>query len=434
MKSLLHNALIVNEGQAAKGWVAYEPPYIVEVGAGDAPQRIIDWADVAADCDGDMVMPGVIDTHVHFRDPGLTAKGDMATESRAARRGGVTSVIDMPNVKPLTVSVDTWNERMSIAAEKSVVNYAFFIGATADNIDLLKELDYTRIPGIKLFLGSSTGNMLLDDDKLLDRLFTDAPAIIAVHAEDEDTIRSARQELEKQYPEGAIPVALHDRLRPVEACTRAARRIVSIAVCHNARLHLLHVSTGEEVDIAAGQPGVTLETCPHYLIFDRDMLETGGARLKCNPAIKDAPRREALLKAVADRRIDTIATDHAPHLPADKAGDLLHAASGMPGVQFSLPLMLSLGILAPERVVEMMSHRPAEIFNIDRRGFLRPGYYADIVRVRRLDEPHVITDSDVVSRCGWTPYKGKAVDYEVITTIVNGHATEKAARPLKFNN
>ncbi len=445
MKTLLYNALIAGDCKTAKGYVILDGDMIETVAEGCPDESMLGDSTVnAIDCEGDILMPGAIDTHVHFRDPGLTAKGDIDTESHAAVAGGVTSYIDMPNTKPATVTIEAWSDKMQRAAQVSAANYAFFIGATNDNLSTLLKADYSRVPGIKLFMGSSTGNMLVDSKSMLDDLFAQSPALIMVHAEDEDTIRANKARIEAEYPDGDVPLTLHSVMRSSEACVKASRHAVELARRHNARLHLAHVSTAAELELLqAGDiegKRITAETCPHYLLFTDADLATKGARVKCNPAIKTAHDRDALIKALKEGLIDTIATDHAPHLSADKAGDLFHAASGMPGVQFSLPLMLSMGF-APELTARLMAENPSRLFGIDKRGFIRPGYKADVVRVKRLETPHTITDPDVVSRCGWTPFTGCETSYEVVTTWVNGHpaydhgkfSSKRTSQELKFN-
>ena len=436
---LFYNAQLVNEDDVTLGWLLTDGDKIARIGAGQRPDDIT--ADEELDCQGAYLIPGVIDTHVHFRDPGLTEKADMATESRAALAGGVTSFVDMPNTRPATVSMDTVEDKLARAAQVSAINYGFFIGATNDNIDTLLTADYSRTAGIKLFLGSSTGNMLVDDDNTLVTLFDRAPALIAVHAEDEAIIRAARERLSAEYPDG-IPVEMHPDVRPREACIAATRHAINLAERSGARVHICHISTAEELRLIAEAKArgvkVTAETCPQYLMFDRNDFLRLGARIKCNPAIKEPSDRIALLRQLRPGGvIDTIATDHAPHLPEQKQGNALTAASGMPMVQFSLTAMLDLMSSDPEaegvdiaRIVRLMCHAPASLLGIDRRGYLREGYYADLAIVRPLPMPgHRVTDSEVVSRCGWTPLDGRSLGWEVVDTIVNGGT---GPRPLAF--
>ena len=436
---LFYNAQLVNEDDVTLGWLLTDGDKIARIGAGQRPDDIT--ADEELDCQAAYLIPGVIDTHVHFRDPGLTEKADMATESRAALAGGVTSFVDMPNTRPATVSMDTVEDKLARAAQVSAINYGFFIGATNDNIDTLLTADYSRTAGIKLFLGSSTGNMLVDDDNTLVTLFDRAPALIAVHAEDEAIIRAARERLSAEYPDG-IPVEMHPDVRPREACIAATRHAINLAERSGARVHICHISTAEELRLIAEAKArgvkVTAETCPQYLMFDRNDFLRLGARIKCNPAIKEPSDRIALLRQLRPGGvIDTIATDHAPHLPEQKQGNALTAASGMPMVQFSLTAMLDLMSSDPEaegvdiaRIVRLMCHAPASLLGIDRRGYLREGYYADLAIVRPLLMPgHRVTDSEVVSRCGWTPLDGRTLGWEVVDTIVNGGT---GPRPLAF--
>lgn len=427
--TLYTDARIVSDGTVTHGWLLTDGPFITAIGSdADTPPE----ADSIIDCTGDYLLPGVIDTHVHFRDPGLTDKADISTESRAALAGGVTSWIDMPNTRPATVSVQAVADKLARAASVSATNYGFFIGATNSNLPELLAADYTHTAGIKLFLGSSTGNMLVDDDSTLSQLFAKAPALIAVHAEDESIIREARTRLQGEYPDG-IPVTLHPDMRPRAACIAATRHAIALAEKTGARLHICHISTADELELiaAARMRGVrvTAETCPQYLMWDRADFDRLGSRIKCNPAIKDAADRIALLRQLRPGGvIDTIATDHAPHLLSQKQGDAVSAASGMPMIQFSLPAMLDLITSDPQaegidipRIVSLMCHAPASIFGIDRRGYLRPGYYADITRVRHLPLPgRRITDADVISRCGWTPLDNTVLSWQVIDTVVNG--------------
>lgn len=429
MTTLFYNAKIVDVNRCYDGWLMMSYGVIDAMGPVETAPTYIDPTMVDfVDCQGDYLMPGVIDAHVHFRDPGLTQKGDIETESRAAVAGGVTTIFDMPNTNPATTSAIPLANKNISALGRSFTNFAFFLGATNDNFKAIKNAPYGMIPGIKLFLGSSTGNMLVNDPKMLKKLFAFKgfykQPIIAVHAEDEATIRKNREIIEAEYQGRDVPVTLHSRLRNEEACVKATEYALQLAHKYDTRLHLCHVSTAREAQLLSKETvtkkKITAETCPQYLLFTQEDLETRGARLKCNPAIKSADDRAALIKAVKDRRIDIIATDHAPHLPADKEGDLFHAASGMPGIQFSLVLMLTL-FKSPITVARLMCHNPARIFGVENRGFLRPDYNADIVRVRKLAKPHTITDDEVISKCGWTPYAGCNVDYEVISTWVNGN-------------
>lgn len=447
--TLIHNVVIVNEGRDYHGYVVLGGGFITTVGEGEAPESLTTGVDEVIDGRGRLLLPGVIDTHVHFRDPGLTHKADMATESRAAVAGGVTSFIDMPNTKPSTVTIAEIDNKQRRAAQVSVANYAFFIGATADNLNELKSADYTRIAGVKLFMGSSTGNMLVDDDSLMRRLFFEVPALIAVHAEDETQLRSNREAVTERYGE-MLPMEFHPVIRNHKVCMAASQKAVALAREYGTRLHLLHVSTADE--LALLEPGnvarkrITAETCPQYLAFCDEQYAMLGTRIKCNPAIKRPADRDALRQAVRTGLIDTIATDHAPHLLEEKQGTALTAVSGMPLIQFSLTLMIQMaqeGIFTIGEVVEKMCHNPAIVYGIDRRGFIREGYYADLVLVNPDCEPYTITDNWVLSRCGWTPLDGLSVGNKVDITWVNGHViyrhgvvfdSPEAAMPLLFAN
>lgn len=446
--TLIHNACIVNEGTSFLGYVAIRGEFIDKVAAGEPDAELIGAASTVIDAAGRLLLPGVIDTHVHFRDPGLTHKADMATESRAAVAGGVTSFIDMPNTRPATTTMAEVEAKLARAAEVSVANYGFFIGATADNLDELRTADYSRCAGVKLFMGSSTGNMLVDNSEAIDRLFAEVPALVAVHAEDETLLRQRREAIVERYGE-QLSLDFHPVIRNHDVCFEASRRIVEIARRHNHRLHLLHISTAQELSLLQpGEPStklITAETCPQYLAFSDEQYPMLGTRIKCNPAIKRPADRDALRQAVTDGVIDTIATDHAPHLPEEKQGTALTAASGMPMIQFSLTLMLQMadeGIFDIYTIVREMCHNPATIYGIDRRGFIREGYYADLVLVNNDCEPYTITDQWVISRCGWTPLAGLTVGNKVDMTFVNGHPAYRhgvtfstsAARALCFRN
>lgn len=425
MTTLIHNVEIVNEGERFYGHVLVDGEFISAVGRGDYAGELPPDTTLI-DGHGKLLLPGVIDTHVHFRDPGLTHKADMESESRAAVAGGVTSFIDMPNTKPATTTVEALEVKLKHASEVSLANYGFFIGATADNLDQLQAADYTRCAGVKLFMGSSTGGMLVDSLDIMERIMACVPALMAVHAEDEGLLRKRREAVVARYGED-LPMEFHPVIRSHEVCLKASSDAVALARRMNHRLHLLHVSTAAELDLL--QPGppqgklVTAETCPQYLAFSDEQYSMLGARIKCNPAIKRPADRDALRQAVTDGRIDTIATDHAPHLLEEKRGTALTAVSGMPLIQFSLTLMLQMaseGLFEIETVVEKMCHNPALIYDIDRRGFIRPGYYADLVMVDNDCEPYTITDAWALSKCGWTPLSGLTVANKVSLTLVNG--------------
>lgn len=446
---IIHNALIVNEGRSFCGWLISSGGIIDAIGQGSLPTDTDTTDTEIIDACGDMLLPGAIDTHVHFREPGLTHKADISTESRAAVAGGVTSFIDMPNTRPMTVSIEALDAKMDRAAASSAANYGFFIGATGDNIDELCHVDYSRCAGVKLFLGSSTGNMLVDNPDTLRHIFTRIHALIAVHAEHEATIAANREHLRSTMGDN-IPVGYHPVIRSAQACYTSTANAVALAKETDARLHVLHISTARELELftpgATEGKRITAETCPHYLIFGgNDDYNRLGSRIKCNPAIKELTDRDALRAAVASGIIDTVATDHAPHLISEKQGTALTAASGMPMVQFSLPLMLTLAdrdnCFSIEQVVRCMSHNPATLLHIDRRGFLRPGYHADLTLLRH--KRHLVTDTDVISRCGWTPLSGMTLDYTVMATWVNGRRvfdissgidTEVRGQALLYNN
>lgn len=421
---LITNAHIVNEGRIFKGAVLVKNDIIDSIFKGDVPESVREKAEVidASDC---WLMPGVIDDHVHFRDPGMTEKADFYTESRAAVAGGVTSVMDMPNTNPATISLASWNEKMAMIGEKSLVNYSCYLGATNNNLDDVLAADPTAVCGIKLFIGSSTGNLLVDSNDAMTAIFSKVKSLVAVHAEDNAIIANNVAKFKEQYGDD-LPVSLHPQIRSHEACYKSTSWAVDLARKYGTRLHVMHISTEQELALFEDKPLadklITAETCPQYLIFDASDFETLGARIKCNPAIKNEADKKALLKAVASNKIDVIGTDHAPHLLSQKEGNALTAVSGMPGIQYSLELMLSLakqGVLSVEQVVEKMCHNPARLYRMEKRGFIRKGYKADLVVVRR-SVPTNVTASDVLSKCGWSPYEGMTLPVSVAYTFVNG--------------
>ena len=429
MRTLIQGGTIVNEGKTFDGSIIIENEVISQIVQGNTiPEASYD---EIIDASGCFVMPGVIDDHVHFREPGLTEKADIDSESRAAAAGGVTTYFDMPNTKPQTTTLEALEEKFSLAAQKSHVNYSFFFGATNDNVDLFPLLDKHRIPGIKLFMGSSTGNMLVDRQDALERIFSSAELPIMTHCEDTDIINRNMAEAKRLY--GDDPkVVHHPEIRSVEACYESTRLAVELAKKHGTRLHIAHITTAKELELIENSPSskVTAEATVSHLYFcDRDYASLG-TRIKCNPAIKTEHDREALREALDDGRIRVIGTDHAPHLLSQKEGGCAKAASGMPMIQFSLVTMLELvdlGILSLERLVELMCHQPATLFEVRRRGFLREGYQADIVLVR----PHsgwTVTKDVILSKCGWSPMEGHMYLWRVEQTLCNGHTVYRQGR------
>lgn len=434
MTTLLYNATVAGAPEGTPAYVYIDGDTIIATGTGTPPPEMTTHRCV--DCNGDLLIPGAIDCHVHTRDPGLTPKGDIATETAAARAGGVTSILDMPNTVPQTTTMALVYAKMERAARVANANYAFFIGAAgAANFDELARADYRIVPGIKLFMGSSTGNMLVDKDEDLRHLFDLAASldvIIVVHAEDENIIAANHARISALYGNAEVPVRMHREIRPAEACLRATERAITLARQYGTRLHIAHVTTTAEAALLSDEPlstskRITAEVSPHHLLWCAE--EDGdNPRMKMNPAVKTAADREALRRAVADGRIDIIATDHAPHLLSEKSGGALRAASGAPMVQFSVPAML--GLFDPMTVVRLMCHNPALLYGIQRRGSIAPGMYADIARIRRVT-PYTVHDADVVSRCAWTPLDGQSLQYRVIDTWLNGSRQGKA-KPLEF--
>lgn len=426
MRKVLYNAVVVNEYNHGKGYVVIDDDKITHVCSGDISPDVLSSADETVDLHGYYLLPGVIDDQVHFRDPGLTHKADISTESAAAVAGGVTSYMDMPNTIPQTVTIEALDAKYQRASEISLANYSFFIGATNDNTDTLLQCDFTRVPGVKLFLGASTGNMLVDNDAALKRIFSEVPALIAIHSEDEDIIRHNKELAQARWGED-VPVKAHPAIRSAEACYESTKRAVAMARRYGARLHILHISTAAELEFLTSAPleekKITAEVCAHHLWWSDGDYDRLGSRIKWNPAIKSVADRSALRDGLRDGLIDIVATDHAPHLLSEKEGGALKAASGGPLVQFSLVMMLELvrnGLFTIEQVVDYMCHKPARLFNIDRRGFIREGYYADFVVVNP-DAEYEVNDDMVVSRCGWTPLAGEILHNKVVSTYVNGH-------------
>lgn len=431
---IVYNGEIVNEGRRFQGYVVTEGEIIVEVCAGHPGSDLLSRASEAIDARGGLILPGVIDDHVHFRDPGLTHKADIASESRAAVAGGVTSFMDMPNTVPNTTSVETLEAKYAQAALNSLANYSFYIGATNDNLAEVQKVDYSRVCGVKAFLGSSTGGMLLSDPEAMQRLFSEVDALIAVHSEDEDIIRANRDRLVAAHGEN-LPLRFHAVIRSREACFASTERAIRLARKCGTRLHVLHISTADELALLSNAPledkRITTEACLAHLTFSDNDLERLGNRIKCNPAVKSDADRKALCRAVNEGLIDVIGTDHAPHLLSEKQGGCLRAASGMPMIQFSLPLMLEHarnGLWSVETVVEKMCHAPAQLFKIEKRGYLRKGYQADIAVVAPDPDGYTVSDRGVLSKCGWTPLEGCVLHLRVWATLVNGHLVYQDGR------
>ena len=427
MRTIVEGGTIVNEGRTFDGAIVIEDGAITQIIQGHIdPEASFD---EVIDASGCFVLPGIIDDHVHFREPGLTEKADIDTESRAAAAGGVTTYFDMPNTVPQTTTIDALEAKQALAREKSHVNYAFFFGATNDNTDLFAQLDPHRVPGIKLFMGSSTGNMLVDRREALERIFSTSQLPIMAHCEDTAIINRNMAEAKQKF--GDDPkVTHHPEIRSEEACYESTRLAVELAKQFGARLHVAHLTTAKELELFEKSSLLTCEATVSHLYFcDRD-YNALGTRIKCNPAIKSQHDRDALREALNDGRITVIGTDHAPHLLSQKEGGCAKAASGMPMIQFSLVTMLELvdqGVLTIERLVELMCHNPARLFEVRQRGFLREGYQADIVLVRP-NAGWTVTKDVIQSRCGWSPMENHMYLWRVERTICNGHTVYQQGR------
>ena len=418
MKTVIRHATILNEGER------YEASLLIGAGIIEHIEREGDISLPGAeviDARGCLLIPGVIDDHVHMREPGLTHKATMDSETCAAAAGGVTTVMDMPNTIPQTTTIQTWQEKMQIGAQHCHVNYAFYLGATNDNLEEIRRVDATRVPGIKLFMGSSTGNMLVDDEETLRQIFRQSPTLVMTHCEDTRRINRRMAEMQALY--GDDPdVGHHPDIRDAEACYASTALAVRMARETGARLHVAHITTERELALfSSDNAQITAEACVAHLLFCRKDYARLGTRIKCNPAIKETSDRNALRLALTDGRITTVATDHAPHQLSEKQGGCRRAASGMPMVQFSLPAMMTLadeGILPHQRIVELMCHAPARLFDIEGRGFIREGYQADLTLLRHT--PWEVTSDCIQSLCGWSPMEGQTLAWHVERTWVNG--------------
>lgn len=423
MNYLLKDATLVNEGMTFEASVFVSDGMIAKIVSGD-----VDDAEgyKVIDAKGKFLLPGVIDEHVHFRDPGLTHKADIHSESRAAVAGGVTSFMDMPNTVPQTTTQELLQQKFDLAAEKSLANYSFYIGATNDNLEELVKTDPKLVCGVKLFMGSSTGDMLVDRKETLKAIFCNSPCLVAVHCEDESIVKANLHRYKEQYGSRAY-AALHPLIRNAEACYKSSAEAVELAEQCGTQLNLMHVTTAKELelfrnDIPLADKKVTAEVSLHHLWFSDKNYEHLDNFIKCNPAIKSENDREALLLAAADGRLDTLGTDHAPHTFNEKCAPYFSAPGGMPMVQHSLCAMLELvsrGHLSMEKVVELMCHNPAVIYKVDRRGFLREGYHADLVLVDLKEDK--VSNENCLYKCGWTPLNGEVLHHRVTHTFVNGH-------------
>lgn len=427
MRVLIKGGHIVNEGRTQDGYLVIEDGQISEISHLSSLTSHL--YDEVIDASGCYILPGIIDDHVHFREPGLTDKADIDTESQAAAAGGVTSYFDMPNCNPQTTTLKALEDKFALARQKSHVNYSFFYGATNDNTETFAKLPADRIPGVKLFMGSSTGNMLVDKQQTLERIFKTCKLPLMAHCEDTDIINRNMAEVKQAW--GDDPqVSLHPLIRSEEACLASSRKAVELAKKYGTRLHIAHISTAEELELLTEnlelrteRCDITAEVCVGHLFFTQLDHECLGAKIKVNPAIKTPVDQFILREALNDGRISVVGTDHAPHLLSQKEGGCVKAASGMPMIQFSLVTMLELvdaGVLKIERLVELMCHNPARLFGVQQRGFLRQGYHADITIVRPK-HPWTVTKDCILSKCGWSPLEGHTFNWQVERTLCNGH-------------
>lgn len=422
-KILIKNAKIVNEGVIFEGDVLIEGQIIKEIAESISPKssdcKIID-------AEGNYLIPGAIDDQVHFREPGLTHKGDIASESKAAVAGGITSFIEQPNTVPNAVTQELLEQKYQIAAETSYANYSFMMGGTNDNLEEVLKTNPKNVAGIKLFLGSSTGNMLVDNEEVLEKIFSSTPMLIAVHCEDEGTIKANLEKYKEEYGDD-IPMKFHHLIRSEEACYLSSSKAIELAKKTGARLHIFHVSTAKETELFTNkipleEKKITAEVCVHHLWFTDADYEKKGTFIKWNPAVKTEKDRDELWKALLDDRIDVIATDHAPHILEEKKNPYTSAPSGGPLVQHAVVAMFEAfhqGKISVEKIVEKMAHNPAKIFKIEKRGFIREGYYADLAIVNP-GLPWSVKKENILYKCGWSPFEGSNFKSRITHTLVNG--------------
>ncbi|MDR0541059.1 MAG: dihydroorotase [Dysgonamonadaceae bacterium] len=427
----IRNATVINEGRRFQADVLIDGERICSIhdtryAAHDKPSYPAPCISLQTiDASGLWLLPGLIDDQVHFREPGLTHKGDIHSESRAAVAGGITSFIDMPNTVPQTVTVEALKDKLERAARKSLANYAFAIGASNDNLLELEKPGAARAAVVKIFLGSSTGNMLVDNPDILEKIFSDVNKIIAVHCESEAIIRANKEKYIQESGED-LDISFHPKIRSCEACYASSSEAVALAEKYQARLHLFHLSTAKEMELLEARPlkekRITGEVCVHHLWFSEEDYARLGNRIKWNPAIKTKADRDALRQALIDGKLDVVATDHAPHTWEEKQGSCLTAASGGPMVQHALTVMLELcrqGVFTPELIVEKMAHAPAELFGIKERGYIREGYYADLVLVDPC-QSWTVAKENLLYKCGWSPLEGMSFSHKIVKTFVNG--------------
>lgn len=446
-KKLIKGAFIVNEGKTFKGDVYLNKKLIEKVISEEESQNQVSEAYEIIDAEGLYLLPGVIDDQVHFRDPGLTYKADIYTESRAAVAGGITSFMEMPNTVPNTLTQDLLEDKYKLASEKSLANFSFYMGASNDNLDEIIKTDPKTVCGVKVFMGASTGNMLVDDEKTLEGIFANAPCLVAVHCEDETTIRANNSRFFDEFGEDA-PSRIHPMIRSDEACYLSSSKAVGLAKKYNTRLHVLHLSSAKEMglfvnNIPLEEKKITAEVCIHHLWFSAEDYEEKGNFIKWNPAVKSSEDRSGLFQALLDDRLDVIATDHAPHTIEEKERPYFKAPSGGPMVQHALTAMLEFvqqERISIERVVEKMCHNPARLFQVDKRGFIEEGYFADLVLVD-TDHDWEVEKDNILYKCGWSPLEGVGFGSKVQKTFVNGHLAYDNGRfdeshkgdRLKFN-
>ncbi|MGB1309377.1 MAG: dihydroorotase [Oceanihabitans sp.] len=442
--TLIKNAKIVNEGEIVNGDILIEGEIITKIAPSISPKS----ADVNVfDAEGQYVLPGAIDDQVHFREPGLTHKANIETESRAAIAGGITSFIEMPNTNPQTTTIEKLNEKFEIAAQTSSANYSFMFGGTNDNLDEILKVDPKQVAALKLFLGSSTGNMLVDNPEVLEKIFSNTKLLIAVHCEDEATIKNNLETYKSKFGED-IPIKHHPDIRSEEACYKSSSNAIALAKKTGARLHIFHLSTAKETQLFTNKiplkdKKITAEVCVHHLWFTNKDYDEKGTFIKWNPAVKTQADKDGLWKALLEDKIDVIATDHAPHTLTEKQNNYTNAPSGGPLVQHALPAMLEMhhkGKISLEKIVEKMCHNPAILFQIEKRGFIKEDYFADLVLVD-LHNPWTVNKDNILYKCGWSPFEGTTFKSRITHTFVNGVLSYKnfkfydvkAAKKLSFN-